>query len=171
MCIRDSYRHVSQTIDSPLHVPLQDRSGSIGTYRWQRFSRPVIVQYLSLPIGGKCTCICSWTARIAIQNPHRIYRSGVCSTSRATLSRAGHKAVLFRSGAENGSSANPESSKHKQLMRVAAVASLELVSVCRTRARCKDVKCAPIRRESIRASSVYFHLLLSVPMWVLRILR
>jgi hypothetical protein len=42
----------TQTIDSLLHVPLQDRSGFIGTYRWQRLSRPVIVQYLSLPIGG-----------------------------------------------------------------------------------------------------------------------
>ena len=35
-----------------MHVTLQDRSGFIGTYRWQRLSRPVIVQYLSLPIGG-----------------------------------------------------------------------------------------------------------------------
>ncbi len=50
-----SIQHLSARVadyDTPIHVTLQDRSGSIGTYRWQRLSRPAIVQYLLLPIGG-----------------------------------------------------------------------------------------------------------------------
>jgi len=46
------YRHVSRTIDSQLHLPLQDRSVSIGTNRWQRFSCPLIVQYLSRTVDS-----------------------------------------------------------------------------------------------------------------------
>ncbi len=108
------YRHVSLTIDSLLHLPLQDRSASIGTYRWQRFSRPAIVQYLSLPIGGKCASIRTWATPNAIQRSAQDIPIG----NLQHLSHAGHKAVLFRSGADNGSSDNPESSKHEQLMRV-----------------------------------------------------
>ena len=74
-----------------MHVTLQDESGSIGTYRWQRSSRPVIVHYLSLPIGSKCKSVQSWPLQLRSTALQRIYRSrtgGICRQPSGTPSES-----------------------------------------------------------------------------------